>query len=264
MRITVLCENTARDPALLAEHGLSLLLETQGHRILFDMGQTDAFSKNAERLGVCLADVDLAILSHGHYDHGGGIRRFLELNSRAPLYLSGLAFGEHYHGSERYIGLDQSLRESPRLCRVCKDRSIFPGGTILTAGVGEEIHPIPSAGLTVKQNGVFCPECFLHEQYLLVEEAGRRILISGCSHRGVRNLLDRFSPDVFVGGLHLSGLDPTDAADAKALAEVGADMSRSGARFWAGHCTGEKAYRALKSLLGDRLSYLSTGDCIEI
>ena len=264
MRITVLCENTARDPSFLAEHGLSLLLETQGYCILFDMGQTDAFSKNAERLGVRLADVDLAILSHGHYDHGGGIRRFLELNAHAPLYLSALAFGEHYHGSERYIGLDRSLLEDPRLCRISKDQAIFPGGTILTAIDGEEIHPIPSAGLTVKQNGVFCRERFLHEQYLLVEEEGRRILISGCSHRGVRNLLHRFSPDVFIGGFHLSGLDPMTDEDAKVISEIGADMSRSGARFWTGHCTGQRAYDSLKSLLGDRLSYLSTGDRVEI
>ena len=75
MNVAVLCENTARDPALTPEHGLSLLVETAGRVILLDVGQSDAFAKNAERMGLSLADVDLAVLSHGHYDHGGGIRQ---------------------------------------------------------------------------------------------------------------------------------------------------------------------------------------------
>ena len=84
MKLTTLIENTTLSPALTAEHGLSLYIETRGHKILFDMGQSPAFAENAETLGVDLSEIDLAILSHGHYDHGGGLATFLELNSTAP------------------------------------------------------------------------------------------------------------------------------------------------------------------------------------
>ena len=86
MKITALLENTASDCCMMTEHGLSLYIEAQGKKILFDMGQTDLFYKNALTLGIDLAEVDIAILSHGHYDHGGGLEKFLEINKKAPVY----------------------------------------------------------------------------------------------------------------------------------------------------------------------------------
>jgi 7,8-dihydropterin-6-yl-methyl-4-(beta-D-ribofuranosyl)aminobenzene 5'-phosphate synthase len=83
MKISVLCENTTKKENILSEHGLSLFIETEKHKILFDMGQSDAFLKNAKTLGIDLSTVDIAILSHGHYDHGGGLRAFLEYNEKA-------------------------------------------------------------------------------------------------------------------------------------------------------------------------------------
>ena len=70
---------------IISEHGLSLFIETEEHKILFDMGQSDAFIKNALSLGIDIAKVDIAVISHGHYDHGGGLRYFLELNRSAPI-----------------------------------------------------------------------------------------------------------------------------------------------------------------------------------
>ena len=86
MKITALVENTSV-PGLPVEHGLSLYIETTRHTILFDSGQGTLFAENAERLGKDLAKVDLMVLSHGHYDHGGGLKTFLELNDHAPLRL---------------------------------------------------------------------------------------------------------------------------------------------------------------------------------
>ena len=115
MNIISLVENTASKDTLGAEHGLSLYIETDRHKILFDMGQSNLFEENAAKLGVNLAEVDIAVLSHGHYDHGGGLKRFLEINRKAPVYISRYAFEPHYNGTEKYIGLDTSLAQSDRL-----------------------------------------------------------------------------------------------------------------------------------------------------
>ena len=87
MKLTVLMENTTCREDLVCEHGLSLYIEANGQRILFDAGQTGAFADNAEKMGVDLTKIDLCILSHGHYDHGGGLKRFLEINDHAKVYI---------------------------------------------------------------------------------------------------------------------------------------------------------------------------------
>ncbi|MBQ1381609.1 MAG: MBL fold metallo-hydrolase, partial [Ruminococcus sp.] len=109
MKLIVLTENTTADAAIGCEHGLSLYIETGGKRILFDMGQTALFAENAQKLCVDLARIDFAVLSHGHYDHGGGLQTFLTCNKTAPVFLSRYAFEPHYNGTEKYIGLDTAL-----------------------------------------------------------------------------------------------------------------------------------------------------------
>ena len=113
MKIVTLLENTACKDGLCAAHGLSLYIETPRHKILFDMGPNDGFLTNAKALGVDLAAVDTAVLSHGHYDHGGGLAAFCEANSRAEVLIHMDAFGDFYATNEgrepRYIGLDPEL-----------------------------------------------------------------------------------------------------------------------------------------------------------
>ena len=112
IKVTVLAENTPYNSNFACEHGLSLYIETEKHKILFDSGQTSIFSSNADLLGVDLSKVDVAVLSHGHYDHGGGLERFLEINKTAPIYINRNAFGKFYNGTEKYIGLAETLRSN--------------------------------------------------------------------------------------------------------------------------------------------------------
>ena len=103
MILKVLTENTAVSDEFLYEHGLSFYIETEKHRILFDMGQSDAFIKNAETMGVDLSLVDIAVLSHGHYDHGGGLDAFLDENSCGKVYINKNAFKDYYASDGRYL-----------------------------------------------------------------------------------------------------------------------------------------------------------------
>ena len=132
MKFTALIENTAISPDLTAEHGLSLFLETDRCNILFDAGQSAAFADNAKRLGVDLAQVDIAVLSHGHYDHGGGMLRFLEENSQADLWMSHHAFEGHYNAKDCYIGLDPALEKSGRIRFADNGQKIGEGLTLYT------------------------------------------------------------------------------------------------------------------------------------
>jgi 7,8-dihydropterin-6-yl-methyl-4-(beta-D-ribofuranosyl)aminobenzene 5'-phosphate synthase len=258
MRITVLAENVSHDPRLGAEHGLSLYLEIEGRRILFDMGQTGLFAENARVLGIDLAEVDVAVLSHGHYDHGGGLRRFLAQNDHAPVYVTPGAFEPHYHGAEKYIGLDTTLQDSPRL-RVAREGEVIGEGLTLHACNDGALPPFSaSRDLLTLRDGALIPDPFCHEQYLLVREPnGRTVLFTGCAHKGVIGLAARFRPDVLVGGFHFSKL-PTD----ETLAGYGRALGRQSTAYYTCHCTGEEQFRFLRSYL-PKLSYLSVGDVLD-
>lgn len=264
MKITCLMENTSCDPAIKAEHGLSLYIETASHRILFDMGQTDVFAENARVLGVDLSQVDTAILSHGHYDHGGGMARFLEVNAHAPVYHSRYAFGGHWHGESKYIGLDQGLQGHPRLHPVEDELELDDELSLHSCRDKACKHPIESFGLMERAGDAFVPESFKHEQYLLIRQGEKRVLISGCSHKGIANIVDWFKPDVLVGGFHLMKLDPAQPADRTRLEALAEELLISGAMFYTGHCTGDAAYDFLKERMGERLAYLSAGCAVAI
>ncbi len=262
MKITCLIENTlyAEADGCGCEHGLSLYIETKDRKILFDMGQTEQFAENAAALGVDLsgAEVDCAVLSHGHYDHGGGLRRFLEINDRAPVYLSRYAFEPHYNGTAKYIGLDTSLAEHPRMRYTDGVCVIGDGMTLYSCNERERPHNPGSFGLTMLENGVHVPDDFRHEQYLLIEEDGRRILFSGCSHKGIADIVRWFTPDVLIGGFHFSKITSEEQLEAYAR-----DLDSFGTRYYTCHCTGEAQFLQMKRYM-KRLHSLSTGQRIEV
>ena len=115
MKIMILIEDTCGNPACAYEHGLSVYVETEKHKILVDTGATAAFLENARILGIDLGQVDTVILSHGHYDHGGGIPAFATQNPHARIYLQREALGDYYHGN-RYIGIDKKIAALPQVC----------------------------------------------------------------------------------------------------------------------------------------------------
>lgn len=258
MQIICLIENTSNDTALSPEHGLSLYIEANGKKILFDMGQTDSYIINAKKIGIDLSAVDTAILSHGHYDHGGGMGAFLKSNTKARIYLSQYAFLPHYNSEVKYIGLDCNLKNNDRLNYtndVCK---LSEGFTLYSCNQNTRKHRVSTVGMTEERDGMLCPDEFLHEQYLLIEENGKRVLISGCSHKGILDIVSWFQPDVLIGGFHFSKF-PLD----EKLTEYARLLNTYDTVYYTCHCTGTEQYRFMKPHIRS-LNYLSTGDSITI
>jgi len=257
VKITVLCENVSHAPEIEAEHGLSLFVESEGRRILFDMGQTELFARNANILGVKLSQVELAVLSHGHYDHGGGLESFFRENLTAPVYVHPKAFEAHFHGAEKYIGLASYLKENERFVANDNATQLSEGITLHPASCVPRNNPSLPHGLTVEVNGQLVPDSFEHEQYMLIEEKGKRVLFSGCSHIGILNIAEHFRPQVLIGGFH------TSKAEEAALDEIAERLGKLQTVFYTCHCTGEKQFDYLSCRMHN-IRYLSCGQVLTI
>jgi 7,8-dihydropterin-6-yl-methyl-4-(beta-D-ribofuranosyl)aminobenzene 5'-phosphate synthase len=104
MRIVTLIETLVYKQGLVAEHGLSVYIEAENRKILFDAGQSGLSIQNAQKMGINIEDIDTLVLSHGHYDHTGGLYPFLEKNRKAKIFAKKDLFIPKYHGPNRFIG----------------------------------------------------------------------------------------------------------------------------------------------------------------
>lgn len=263
MRVYVTMENSACSREFACEHGLSLYMETGDTHILFDTGATSAFADNAKKMGMALSDVDFGVLSHGHYDHAGGIHRFFEENDHAPLYVDHRAFGAYVSGTARSISASADLASDPRIIRTGDHLQITQNITLLTCNWENTIHPIEHHGLHVLRQGKLLPDTFRHEQYLMVADADHRIVISGCSHKGICNIVHWLRPDVLIGGFHFSKIS-TEGEGREKLIAAAKELASYQTVYYTGHCTGDAQYDVMKSIMGDKLHRIRAGEVFEV
>jgi 7,8-dihydropterin-6-yl-methyl-4-(beta-D-ribofuranosyl)aminobenzene 5'-phosphate synthase len=282
VRITTLVENDVLDghEGLIPEFGLSLHVEFGGTRIVFDTGASDTFSSNAATLGIDISDVDAAVLSHHHFDHGGGLARFLELNQRAEIFLRGGEIADRFFKAlvvlKRPIGIDLELleRSSDRFTFVSGPTEIAPGVFLLTDIGSAHARPAGNSKLFVNRDGRLVPDPFDHELLMVIRDDDGLVVFSGCSHHGILNMIDA-AVDQFpgepvkavLGGFHLIGLPIFNsmAAPKDEVEEIGRKiLARSPGKVYTGHCTGEKAFRVLAGVMGDTLEPFHTGSVIEV
>lgn len=256
-RITALVENTVYQRGLLAEHGLSFLIETGGRRVLFDTGQGGVLRHNAEQLGVDLKALDAIVLSHGHDDHTGGLRPVIEGIPRAPVF----AHPRALHG--KFVARPKAKVESIGMPAAALEAlSDRPGETVATPSITEVVPGVRVTGEIPRRNGFedtggkFFLDAMAQEadpltddQALLIDTPRGLVLIVGCSHAGIVNTMDHVADlagarklHAVIGGMHLlrasqERFERTAEAFARHAVEVLAPC----------HCTGTKAQAFLRS-----------------
>lgn len=274
MIIKVLSENTASSEKFGCEHGLSLYIETENHRILFDTGASGLFAENAGKLGADLSRVDVVVISHGHYDHGGGLKTFLGINGNAKIYLNQKVFEKHYSnragGIKAFIGLDDSLIPNERFV-FCSDKLTIDGELELFSDVeAKKLNPSGNEDLFKEEDGKYIKDDFSHEQNLVINGRGKRLLIAGCAHKGIVNIIDRFYaekdcyPDYVIGGFHLYNHSAKKNEAPVITDEIGKMLLETHAKYYTCHCTGIESYNRLKTIMGKNIDYISAGDQINI
>jgi 7,8-dihydropterin-6-yl-methyl-4-(beta-D-ribofuranosyl)aminobenzene 5'-phosphate synthase len=272
-----------------------MLLQTdKGENYLIDTGASGKFLENLEILRQTdpslpsAEEIDAVIISHGHNDHTGGLRKFFEANETAPVYLHPEIKGNWFFSCRpknnvreaRSIGIEQSLfaEYSHRFIEVSESLSITENLTIIAMDGHPVEHPMPIGNKYLYKNDF--PDDFSHETAVLIEFAPQQYaIISPCSHCGILNILDRCIQKLpigtssqgakyFIGGLHyVDYLGEEDAKKEAAHIVQAAEYIKEhypNLKVISGHCTGNDARQVLQNSLKENYTHFSTGTVIEL
>lgn len=274
MKITTLIDNRTQSDNLETEHGLSLYIETDdGQKILYDTGQSDLFMHNAKKLGVDLSEIDKVIISHAHYDHIGGLVAFLKINKTAKVYMNPTLFYYEYfslkNGVKKLNGFPAELLEyRDRFVFMYLNRCIDNIWLITNINKTHEM-PKGNAILYRQKEGVEELDKFEHELILAVDTAKGMCVFTGCAHNGVLNIVATVQSVIpskkihcLYGGFHLiDGKDYVEVETTDELTSIANELTNllPSAKFYTGHCTGDKAISVLSQKMEGKLESFYVG-----
>ena len=277
MRIINLIENTEGPSGCAYAHGLSFYVETKKHRMLLDLGPSGETLQNAQILGINLKKVDTVILSHGHYDHSGGILPFAGINDQALIYMQETAVGDYFSdrgksAPERYeyIGIDKDIAKLHQVRFLQGDHWIDDELELFT--IKNRSHKLPSSDkrILVRKGDLLQCDDFVHEQFLVIRQGKTRILMSGCAHSGILSIMDAFcdkygkEPDLVISGFHLMKKNDYTGDEIREIEEIAGELKKYSTRFITCHCTGLPAFDRMKAIMGDQLAYVHSGEEIDL
>ena len=271
MKVSVLVDNND-GAGLKGEWGLSFYIEYADKTVLLDAGLSPLFAVNAEKMGLDLNKVDLAVLSHAHDDHANGLDRFFELNDHAKLYVAQGCEENCYdrHGIRfKYAGVPRGImtRHADRIVKAGPDMMISDGIRLL----GHSTPGLETLGrmekMYLKQGFMrYIPDDFRHEHSLVFEMGDGVVVFNSCSHAGADNIINEVMQAypgkriiAMIGGFHLfNKSDDYVRAFARRVGDTGVEA------VYTGHCTGQKAWDIMHEELGDKVHALKTGLVFEL
>lgn len=279
MKVVTLIENTVQDSGLLKEHGLSLYVEKDNKKILIDTGKTGKFIENAKKLNIDIKDIDIVILSHGHYDHGGGLIDFFKINNKAKIYLKRETKEDMYScydEKKRYIGVDKFIYKiyKDRLNFIDEFTEIHEDIFIITDIKKEYATPQGNENLYIRNGKRYEKDNFKHELILVIKEQSGITIFTGCAHSGILNMIKTvkgvFKKEkikAIIGGFHLMIMswDRSVSYNKEEIKIIGEKILEENIQMvYTGHCTGEDGYIELKKILENKIDYIYTGKEINI
>jgi 7,8-dihydropterin-6-yl-methyl-4-(beta-D-ribofuranosyl)aminobenzene 5'-phosphate synthase len=258
-RVTILVDDQVHDGGLLAEHGLAFWIELRGRRLLFDTGQGMVITHNAARLSIPLHRVDGVALSHGHYDHTGGLGQVMEASPRTEVYAHPAALGRKYagDGTVREAGMPPAVREKlleHREALTLVERPLeLDGGLFLTGEIPRRTGYETTGGSFFADEDAREEDPLPDDLAVFFESGAGTVVLVGCAHAGVINTLQHIREltqgrpiHAVVGGMHLA------AASQERLDRTIADLRELGVkRIGPCHCTGAAATAELWSAFPD-------------
>ena len=268
-KITILSENSVRRRGMLAEHGLSLLIQTPSTQILFDTGQGLVLSNNMKVCGVDVQQIDVVGLSHGHYDHSGGLGALIQQKQELPVFAHPEVFQRRWSragdGKVRENGSPDGLQEKIRNFQPV-DRMLEIADGIWMTG------PVPRTTAFEDTGGDFFLDAIcqqkdeiVDDQALFFETSKGIVVLAGCAHSGIVNILEFVRAvregiplRAVVGGFHLEkATGDRTSRTVQYLKESCVD------EIFPMHCVGRRAWQALREGLGGRCREARAGSTLE-
>ncbi len=271
LTITILSDNHTYNSALNAEHGFSCIIETKRKRYLFDTGNSDLFMKNAQALNVNIVSLDGIIISHGHYDHTGGLMPYLK-KFKANVYAVPGIFSERYSKKKRLhpIGVPFSQKEYERKGANFKfveeplrlDENIYLTGPIPRLTEFEQV----SDPFIIKTENGLVADRIMDEQAMVLSTDKGLVVVTGCGHPGIINIINYAKKisgekkiEALIGGFHLRNINGErfrNTVDILDKSSVNAIIPL--------HCTGMEASAKLFRVFPQNVKFLSVGDTFHL